>query len=575
VTAMRGALALRLPVVDPRLERYLVPGARDPKGLFELVSDRWDLIEYVPGASRSAGMYRVGFRNFETWLKAYAKWYVHEHLILGDRSLAGGQQLIAALMRSDRWIAAAGVEPIDLAGTDAFDALWLDLLGDWADRPGERPKGAIWRQVVSRPFWTAMATTFDVPKRVPRVAAYRRVSIAVPAADDERVIPEPVIRQLVNRLALHRDGSAPASERDELRLCVVLLHVILGRRISELLACPRLRGAGGPLVEYTDTSGQPALGFRFRPSKGGGNDNVVYISSAWEDIARYCVTRILAIGDRSRTQAPAADRWRLILAKRGRDGSVATLNYHSLMRWLNGRADRTAGPPGALERWSITTDGTADSAVYRLRTHAARHTRSSALARDPNVSRLAAARDLNDRSLEIVSVYQHGIASQNEVLRQRAARGELWGRGAAWVEMVASGGYTAGTPRVLSLEPRIARLIEQNPAFVEFNRVETGYCVRPQGPSACTEYLQCVETSHHGCAWFATDPQDPRCLDELDTRSMAAREEVAQAAGAGQVVLTGKLAILAARAQEMRDEVHAKASEEALDRLRDYLGNRP
>ncbi len=581
-----NALVVAAHIGDERLLRYVIGHERDPQGTFELSSDQWDLGPYISQRTRSPGAYRVGFRQMRSWLRPYAKWYVHQRIVLTGRGLAGAQQVVAALVRSDRWITAAGVDLIDLGSSDVFDRLWQDLLGEWDGPPSERPRRVAWRQVVSRPFWKAVSTTFGSPQRVPPVVPFVKKSIAVAAADDTKLIPVPVVKQIMNRLALHRDDVERLSARDEIRLCVLVLHIVLGRRISEVLSAPRGDGPGGPLLDYVATDGQPALGFRFVGSKGGGMDTVVYISSEWEDITRYCVTRILEHSDRARPLATSADSRLFILtitgrANSGTDGATggrgqraARLNYNSFVRWINGRPDRPREATGAMTRWSVTEDGAPDGPIHDFKTHAARHTRASVLTSDPKVSRLAAARDLNDRSTEIVSTYQHGVAVQNDTLRRRAAAGELWGRGAAWVKAIDTGGFEAGTPMLISDQPRVAALIRNSPAFVEFNRVETGYCVRPQGPAACSEYLLCVETADDGCGWFATDPADERCRGELDDRAATQRAKADEAALAGRVVLTGKLAVLAERAERMRDEVATVDGEGALARLRAFTNHK-
>ena len=99
-----------------------------------------------------------------------------------------------------------------------------------------------------------------------------------------------------------------------------------------------------------------------------------------------------------------------------------------------------------------------------------------------------------------------------------------------------------------------------------------GYCAMPQGPAACPERLLCVEATEAGCFWFATDPSDPTLRAELDERAAARRADVDEATGRGKVVLAGKLAVLAERAERMRDDV---ATIERLQIARDRLREEP
>jgi hypothetical protein len=60
-------------------------------------------------------------------------------------------------------------------------------------------------------------------------------------------------------------------------------------------------------------------------------------------------------------------------------------------------------------------------------------------------------------------------------------------------------------------------------------------------------------------------------LVELDVRAGARRRASDQAGSAGNVVLEGKLAVLAARAEQVRDEAVDRAPEAAIARLRAHL----
>ena len=79
--------------------------------------------------------------------------------------------------------------------------------------------------------------------------------------DRSNLIPTPVKRQLVNVLALHRDGTTRLSPADHLRLCVLLLQLATGRRIDEILASPRCTGPLGPLKRLPAADGAEALSY--------------------------------------------------------------------------------------------------------------------------------------------------------------------------------------------------------------------------------------------------------------------------------------------------------------------------
>jgi hypothetical protein len=585
----QAAQALFVPAHAERVAEFGAGDAHDPTGTIRLAADRWDLQVYYqhrPGARAKS----VSFEGLGA-LEPYAKWYILDRILVAGRSPSGAIQLASALRQAARTMERIGARSIDdLAAPDVFDDVWASLAGKWIGIAGERPRSTVWRQQLTSPFWRALRSATGAPTRVPPVLPFRRPSIGEIARHEERVIPPAVVRQLGNRLALHRDGRDVLDSRDLLRLSVLLLHISLGRRISEILLAPRGMGRRGPLVDYATTTAEEALGFRFAPSKRGVDD-IVYVSPEWRDLVEYCVATLVALGDEVRPWAEPEHADLLILVSglngtRTRGGPTrlrtpstdpldyapgTALSYTSFRNWLNGASFRSQETEGALSRWHITESGRPSDPVYVLRTHAARHTRQSVLMTDPAVSRLAAQRDLNTASREIQSVYQHGLSEQNTTLRRRAGAGELIAQGATWVAAIETGGYVAGEPRLVAEQPRILALLAANPDLIEFNRVPTGYCVRPQGPAACPEFLQCVEATDAGCAWFATDPSDERCLEEIADRASHQRSEATCAQQAGQVVLAGKLATLARRAEDMRDRTLAAAPEVVLAKMRERL----
>jgi hypothetical protein len=101
-----------------------------------------------------------------------------------------------------------------------------------------------------------------------------------------------VKRQLLNVLALHREGTVILEPRDHLRLCVLLLQLATGRRIDEILATPRATGPHGPLKRLPSADGSDALWLQFAPNKDGP-EGTVYVSPAWEDLVTYCVRELI------------------------------------------------------------------------------------------------------------------------------------------------------------------------------------------------------------------------------------------------------------------------------------------
>jgi len=135
------------------------------------------------------------------------------------------------------------------------------------------------------------------------------------AGDRSNLIPTPVKRQLVNVLALHRDGITRLTPLDHLRLCVLLLQLATGRRIDEILASPRSTGPLGPLKRLPAADGTDALWFQFAPNKDGP-EGTVYISPDWEDLVTYCVEELIAYGDPVRSLARPSEEHLLILIAR-------------------------------------------------------------------------------------------------------------------------------------------------------------------------------------------------------------------------------------------------------------------
>ncbi len=392
-----------------------------------------------------------------------------------------------------------------------------------------------------------------------------------------------------------------------------MLVLALGRRIDEILAAPRGSGPNG-LLTYYPAKGEGeglegALWFQFRPNKHGPADQV-YISPEWREITWYCTKTLMSYSDEIRpfAQPPEADllilisawNWtaeaRAAYALPGRDASdyaesfkngklvrrtrsvqkrATGLSYTALQKWLrNERVVHGHRYQGVFARWGITTDGKPDGEIFHLRTHQARHTRQSAIARDPHVSLLARQRDLNHTSRDMQFAYQHTLREQNQRLLEKARAGQLWGPALSWLttilDMSASTEnpqpqFEVGQPSLL--DARWRNLIAGNPQLLQLNRVPSGYCALPQGPEGCTEYMNCTEALEGGCQWFLTDPEDEHMLIHITKRARTHQQQAEESRTAGRIVQAGKYDEQARRAGTVETEVLRRASQDLRERM--------
>jgi len=229
---------------------------------------------------------------------------------------------------------------------------------------------------------------------------------------------------------------------------------------------------------------------------------------------------------------------------------------------------------GVFARWGITEDGEADGEIFHLRTHQARHTRQSAIARDPQVSLLARQRDLNHTSRDMQFAYQHTLREQNQALLEKARAGRLWGPALSWLTTILDmslqnekppSQFQEGHPSALNARWR--NLIANNPQLLQFNRVPCGYCALPQGPEGCREYMNCTEAQEGGCQWFLTDPEDELMLIQITTRAHTHQQRAEESRASGRTVQAGKYETLARRAAVVEAEVLRNASQDMRARL--------
>src|SRR5712692_2162739 len=316
----------------------------DPRGAFTLNSNTWDAWPYATNAREALRhQTRLRFNGLGSFIRPYAKWFCYERLQAGTspRTLCRG---LSMLGKADAIVLALGAEALaDIAPEHVFLELW-DRLALPPDLPtGERSTKAVRVQTDTRPFWLRMQAHFGEPACVPRTVRHQLLHPITFGRDRSNLIPTPVKRQLVNVLALHRDGITRLTPLDHLRLCVLLLQLATGRRIDEILASPRSTGPLGPLKRLPAADGTDALWFQFAPNKDGP-EGTVYVSPAWEDLVTYCVQELIGYSDPVRSLARASEEHLLVLIARklGTAGGqypnclAAGLTYIGLRSWMNG-----------------------------------------------------------------------------------------------------------------------------------------------------------------------------------------------------------------------------------------------
>lgn len=588
------------------LRPFVEGSEQDSKQLFFLTSDTWDLWRYaLHGTPSQAGKYRITFSRLHSFLKPFVKWHCYQQLLQRPGDLRGYlTDLPHRLKKADDYFLDHGYTSLDdLAPLSVFEDLWVSLL------PQKTPpftRNEIRFQKDTRSFWLQMHTMFGVPLLVPPVAPFVPRSPTEMGLDESAIIPEPVISQLMNKLALHRDGMCVLNRCHHLRLCILLLNICLGRRINELLLAPRGEGPDGPLTTYParGKGKDGELWFRFEPNKDG-RQNQVHVSPEWVDLVRYCVKTILFYSDEVRHLALPEEQHLFILVSEWNatygsrcqssratefdtDYTYQHLNKHNQRRhsqkihyrarpmsyevfffWLVGSREEGQNHhhPGIFRGWNITEDGRATGKAYYMRTQQARHTRQSALAQEPTISPLTRQRDLNHTSRDMQMIYQHHLKQENAKLREKIAHHQLHGLGTYWLEqclgLVEPGAHPAfreGSPTLA--DPRWRALIVNNPQFVQANRVSCGLCALPQGPAGCQEFMHCTEVADEGCTWFLTDPNDVQMQAELQERANAHRAKQRESEGAGKTIQAHKYRVMAERTERLRNEALHKASEE-------------
>lgn len=526
------------------LRRFAEGDEKDPKGLFRLADDCWPAWKYSErGRPSNSWHYRFNFTGLRSWLKLYIKLYCYNNLIGRGGRLGGGAALLPyRFERADRFIIEHKIiSPSGLMLPGVFDGLWEAQLapppsGGWP--PGPLPQSAVEIQITTHSFWKEMRARYGVPAIVPPVARYRKKTPSELGVDESKLIPDAVIAQLVNKLALHRDGIVPLNPFNHLRLCVLILVICLGRRVEEVLGAHRGAGSDGPFKRYPcrrrgEEEAAEGLWFRFRPNKEGPSD-LVYVSPEWEDLALYCVRHLVAYSDTVRDFAAPEERDLLILtstwnwtagafarralppggghdftrcggARGGRTRPrnphkkyLATgLSYPSFCDWLNGYYHGSGEWRwGVMQEWNVTEGGSTGDTAYRLLTGQARHTRQSEIARCPGVPLLARQRDLNHTDPGMQKYYQHVLNQENEELMSAVMKSPLRGHDMEWLkDLLCTGGveesddqspYREGLVRLST--PRWRKLVESNRLYFESNAVEKGTCDTARGPSGCERY---------------------------------------------------------------------------------------
>jgi len=581
------------------VQRFINGDEHDPKGLFNLAEDIWEAWPYAAhGRPTEAWKYRFRFGHLSSFIKPYVKLYSYNQLLAqGGKLTSSLAKLPYDLTRIDKHIVEKGFKSLDdVASPQIFQPLWeAQLYPASGFKSGAHP--SCYAQESTRKFWLHLREHFGAPLIVPSVTYPNKKNYIKAAADESKVIPQPVVRRLANILALHRDGIELVSRYHHLRLCILMIAICLGRRIDEVLSAPRCLGPKGPLSRYPSNDGSPegALWFQYKPNKGGISE-YVYISPEWEDIAEYCVRELINYGDEVRQFAPPEEQDLLILisfnnyttgsgAKKHvglydhrvpkRSGRWYThgLGYAGFKIWLNGNG--LVHAQGIMTEWNITIDGSKSGKIYRLSTHFTRHTRQSALAKDPQIPILTLQRDLNHADVNMQLTYQHNLREENSQLLTKFRAGQLIGSGVAWLsdllgisptDTKLKSGFHEGRPSLLT--ERWRKLINLSPHFVQLNRVRGGFCALPQGPSACSEYMNCTSARERGCQCFLTDPQDPEIMSELNEMAIQYRAQQQESTALGYRVQAEKREIIAHRTENLRDEALRRASEEIRCRLK-------
>lgn len=588
------------------ISRFATGEERDPRGLFLLTDDKWESWPYaLNGMPSQARKFRFNFSRLQTFIKLYVKWYCY-HKILGNAGILPGglPSLPVVLVRADRYISEHGFRSIDdISPAAIFQGLWdAQIRGSFLEGARLPPKATAIQQH-TRAFWQRMKLEFGSPHVIPPTAPCIKVMPAEFAADRSKIIPEHVVRQLTNKLGLHREKKDILNRYDHLRLCVLMLCICLGRRVNETLLSPRGIGSDGPLSRHPSKTGstEGSLWFQFLPNKKGLADKV-FISPEWEDIVIYCVHELVKYSDEIRHLAAPEERRLLILVSRlnwtyglyarskppvehkriskcaddaepenSSANHAYALDSENYTVWLNGCDVRR----GVLELWGITSDGSANSPVYRLLISYARHTRQSALSLDPQTSLLTRQRDLNHQDRDEQFAYQHRLLENNDTLLKKIKEGKLIGRGVEWLSVLlgldisatpAQSGFKLGCPSPMT--PRMLLLVKNNPMFLRSNRVPGGKCMWPQGPGGCAEYLNCTSAGEGGCHSFFSDVDDVQMLKELNDKADEERRLYEESDSAGRTVQAQKRAILARRTEDLRDESMRRSSEETLLKLR-------
>lgn len=609
------------------LRLYTEGNVLDPLGGFKLSEDVWNAFRYSedPRPTRSI-TYRFHFGHLQSPLKPFVKRYCHEILLCGGRPLSSyGSQLPNVIRPADVFLRECGYTSLSaLADPVVFQEMWEALRDPCAedDGQGRYPISAVRRQLGTRRFWFWLQENYGVPSIVPPPAPHLQPNPNELSRDESAVIPDAVVRQLVNRLALHRSGILRLNPYNHLRLCVLMLIIASGRRVDEILSARRGTSNQPPLKRYPTLGGSEkgALWLRFRPNKGELSEHV-FISPEWEELVTYCVGELCRYGDVVREIAAPEERELLILVstwnwtagckfgtavvpapdhdftRRGAQGGPPTrrspsfirrargLSYDSLRAWLNGKVGKKYSKNryhGIMYRWGITVDGTKDGEIYKFRTSFARHTRLTAIASDPKVPAAVRQRDLNHKGRNPQVHYQHQWKEQNRLLFERMRNGAMFGKAAAAVQSMkeldvlgvgAEGPnprpmFQAGRPSLL--DERWRALYRANRQLIEqAHRVPGGFCSRPEGgPRGCLDFLNCTSAGEGGCVHFCTDPNDPVMLGELNEIAHDLQEKQQASAASGREVQADKEAILARRAADFRDEAFKRSSAETLSHLK-------
>jgi len=109
------------------INQFVTGDKRDPKDLFYLADDVWDILPYAAhGLPSKPGDFRLRFGRLHSFLKPYVKWYCYQYLLAKNSILS--KTIIAfpsVISRADAYLVDHHYKsPDDITSEDNFRMLW-------------------------------------------------------------------------------------------------------------------------------------------------------------------------------------------------------------------------------------------------------------------------------------------------------------------------------------------------------------------------------------------------------------------------------------------------------------------